>query len=71
MEVVYQPHRLKLKGHHRMLSYAGPKPGNCPGLPLKPVSSNIISAVPGRGEVLGWLDHNGLDNLQLLDEHGN
>jgi len=68
VEIVYQPHRLKLKGH-QMLSYAGQNL-ELPGVTLKAGIEQYNFSGAGRGEVLGWLDHNGLDNLQLLDEHG-
>ncbi|WDE12177.1 succinylglutamate desuccinylase/aspartoacylase domain-containing protein [Thalassomonas haliotis] len=68
VEVVYQPHRLRLKGDIN-LSYGGQYSG-APGLTLKAAIEQYNFTGARRGEVLGWLDHLGLDNLQLTDEQG-
>ncbi|WDD99395.1 succinylglutamate desuccinylase/aspartoacylase domain-containing protein [Thalassomonas actiniarum] len=68
VEVVYQPHRLRLREDIN-LSYGGQNSG-FHGVTLKADIEQYNFTGARKGEVLGWLDHNRLNNLQLTDEHG-
>ncbi|WDE05112.1 succinylglutamate desuccinylase/aspartoacylase family protein [Thalassomonas viridans] len=68
VEVVYQPHRLRLKPGIN-LSYGGHDSGEA-GVRLKTDIEQYNFSGARRGEVLGWLDADGLDNLVLTDEQG-
>ncbi len=68
VEVIYRPLRLQLKSETK-LSYAQHDEGNS-GVTLKDNIECFNFGSAHQGEMLGWIDGNGLDNLQLIDKSG-
>ena len=64
VEVIYRPMRLQLKPEIE-LSYAEHDLGQ-EGVTLKSSIENYNFGSADKGEMFGWLDSYGLDNLQLL-----
>lgn len=69
VEIIYQPLRLQLKNQVN-LSYAKHDEGY-KGITLKDNIECFNFGSANRDEMLGWVDGDGLDNLQLLDKSGN
>lgn len=68
VEVIYRPLRLQLKNHNK-ISYAQHDEGYS-GVTLKDNIECFNFGSAHRDEMLGWIDGNGLDNLQLIDNNG-
>ena len=68
VEVVYRPLRLQLKANIQ-LSYAQHDEGYS-GVTLKENIECFNFGSAHQDEMLGWIDGNGLDNLQLIDKSG-
>ncbi|PKG81761.1 hypothetical protein CXF85_16220 [Colwellia sp. 75C3] len=68
VEVIYRPLRLQLK-HQTKLSYAQHDEGYS-GVTLKDNIECFNFGSAHQDEMLGWIDGNGLDNLQLIDKSG-
>jgi len=68
VEVIYRPLRLKLN-NDVMFSLAAFDEGN-PGVTLKKNIENFNFGSAYQDEMLGWMDGNGLNNLQLIDKSG-
>lgn len=68
VEIIYQPLRLQLKNQAK-LSYAKHDEGY-KGITLKDNIECFNFGSANRDEMLGWVDGDGLDNLQLLDKSG-
>lgn len=69
VEVIYRPLRLQTKAHVK-LSYADHDEG-CSGVTLKDNIEYLNYGGAHQDEMIGWIDGNGIDNLQLLDKQGN
>lgn len=67
VKVVYQPLRLELQ-KHKSLSYSNHNEGNC-GVTLLSKIEQYNFGGTHTGQMLGWLDEDGLDNLQLINEN--
>lgn len=68
VEVIYRPLRLQLKKETK-LSYAQHDEGYS-GVTLKDNIECFNFGSAHQDEMLGWIDGNGLDNLQLIDKNG-
>ncbi len=68
VEVIYRPLRLQLKDQVK-LSYAQHDEGYS-GVTLKDNIECFNFGSAHQDEMLGWIDGNGLDNLQLIDKSG-
>ncbi|WP_019027867.1 succinylglutamate desuccinylase/aspartoacylase domain-containing protein [Colwellia piezophila] len=68
VEVIYRPLRLQLKNEAK-LSYAKHDEGHS-GVTLKDNIECFNFGSAHQDEMLGWIDGNGLDNLQLIDKRG-
>ncbi|MEI6894333.1 MAG: succinylglutamate desuccinylase/aspartoacylase family protein [Colwellia sp.] len=68
VEVIYHPLRLQLKGKTE-LSFAQHDEGNS-GVTLKANIECFNFGSAHQDEMLGWVDADGLNNLQLLDKYG-
>jgi len=69
VEVIYRPLRLRLKGNTE-LSYADHDEGN-KGITLKSNIEYLNFGGAQKNELIGWLDGDGINNVQLLDKEGN
>ncbi|MEW6992260.1 succinylglutamate desuccinylase/aspartoacylase family protein [Colwelliaceae bacterium 6441] len=67
VEIVYKPLRLELKPH-KSLSYNDHNEGNH-GVTLLTKIEQFNFGGAHKGQMLGWLDEHGLDNLQLINEN--
>ena len=67
VEIVYKPLRLELKPH-KSLSYSNHNEGNN-GVTLLSKIEQFNFGGAHKGQMLGWLDEHGLDNLQLINEN--
>jgi hypothetical protein len=68
VEVIYRPLRLQLSPDTK-LSYAQHDEGNS-GVTLKDNIECFNFGSAHQDEMLGWIDGNGLENLQLIDKSG-
>lgn len=68
VEIIYLPFRLKVKESIN-LSYAERDEGYS-GVTLKKNIDCFNFGGANQGEMIGWIDGNGLENLQLLNNHG-
>lgn len=68
VEIIYLPLRLQVREGVN-LSYARRDEGYS-GVTLKQNIDYFNFGGANQGEMLGWIDGNGLDNLQLLNKHG-
>jgi hypothetical protein len=68
IEIIYLPLRLKLKEGVN-LSYASHDEGYA-GVTLKQNIDCFNFGGANQDEMVGWIDGNGLDNLQLFNKHG-
>lgn len=66
VEIVYKPLRLELK-QGKSLFYSTHNEGN-DGVTLLAKIEQFNFGGAHKGQMLGWLDENGLDNLQLINE---
>lgn len=69
VEVIYRPLRLQTKNDIN-LSYAEHDEGYT-GVTLKNNIEYFNFGGANQGEMIGWIDGNGIENLQLLDKEGN
>jgi len=69
VEVIYRPLRLKTKDNIK-LSYAEHDEGHS-GVTLKSNIEYLNFGGAQQDEMIGWIDGNGIENLQLLDKQGN
>jgi len=67
VEIVYKPLRLELKPNIS-LSYNNHNEGN-DGVTLLAKIEQFNFGGAHKGQILGWLDENGLNNLQLINEN--
>jgi hypothetical protein len=68
VEVIYRPLRLRVKDNVN-LAYAKHDEGYS-GVTLKTDIEYFNFGGTHQEELIGWLDGNGIDNLQLFDKHG-
>jgi hypothetical protein len=68
VDIIYKPLRLELKPH-TTLSYGNHDEGFT-GVCIKSNIEQLNYGISRKGEMLGWLDDKGLDNFELLNEHG-
>ena len=67
VDIVYKPLRLELKPN-RKLSYNNHNEGN-EGVTLLAKIEQFNFGGANKGQMLGWLDEHGLNNLQLINEN--
>ncbi|GHF91239.1 succinylglutamate desuccinylase/aspartoacylase domain-containing protein [Thalassotalea marina] len=68
VDIVYKPLRMKLKSHVE-LTYADQDEGNS-GVTLSNKIEQFNFGSARKGQMFGWLDEQGLDNLELINEAG-
>lgn len=68
VDIVYKPLRLKLK-QYRSLTYADHYDGDI-GVTLVTKIEQFNFGSARKGQLIGWLDEKGLDNLELINDIG-